>query len=140
MRGIFKTVVDSMILNVCGKCANKPPAVNWYRSFSGQQPEKKSEIAVKHWIGQNYHISFPIFGRAEITTYESSHVFVLMVNSPGSAVLIRNNIDYAAKTINTLASMTSVWPMLVIIILFSSISGILLWSVVSATSRSQLYT
>eukprot|EP00795_Rhopilema_esculentum_P001382 gene1382-15786_t len=127
--GIFKEIADKMIRKSCGTCNGVSPNVNYYISPSGESPEKSSEAKCLAKLGLGYHITFPVFGRAEIRNFMDHHIFVLLVQSGGSAMIVSGAIDYAAKTLNALKSVQSTWPMVLISILMCIVFGILLWSV-----------
>ena len=129
--GIFKEIADGMIKTSCGACNGILPMINYYVSYSGESAEKTSELNVKDRIENGYHMSFPIFGRSEMRHFMSNHIFIELVRSPGSAMIVNGAIDYTAKTINALKSTIRTWPMILIILLISLLFGILLWSVVS---------
>ena len=129
--GIFKEIADKMIRKSCGTCNGISPSVNYYISPSGESPEKSSEDKCIAKLGLGYHITFPVFGRAEIRNFMDHHIFVLLVQSGGSAMIVSGAIDYAAKTLNALKSVKSTWPMVLISVLMCIVFGILLWSVVS---------
>ena len=123
-------IADGMIKTSCDACNGVTPRVNYKISPVGESPEKKSELQLKAKIGNGYHMSFPIFGRAEMRNFMDGHVFIELVRSPGSAIIVNGDIDYTAKTINALKSIVNVWPIILITVLLSFISGILVWSVV----------
>ena len=129
--GIFKEITDEMIKASCGACNKILPRINYYVSRTGENPEKRSELNLKNTIQNGYHISFPIFGRAEIRNFMDGHIFLELVRTPGSAMIVNGAIDYTAKTINAFKSIVIVWPMVLIIILISIIFGIFLWTFVS---------
>ena len=134
VHGLFKDIAYGMIEKSCDRCNGIAPRINIRVSSNGEEPEKKSELELKEKIERGYHLSFPIFGRAEMTSFMEIHKFVALVKSPGSAMIITDAIDYEAKTLNAFKSVKRVWPMLVIILLLSIIFGTLMWSVVSMLS------
>ncbi|XP_065064502.1 uncharacterized protein LOC135690773 [Rhopilema esculentum] len=129
VHGIFKQSIDRMVKKSCGTCNGIAPFVNYYIGPNGESPEKNSGLAVKTHIGDGYHITFPVFGRAEIRNFMDHHIFVLLVQSGGSAMIVSGVIDYAAKTLNALKSAKSTWPIVAISLLMSIIVGIMIWSV-----------
>ena len=131
LRGIFHEIADVMIKKSCSACNGITPKVNYYVTPSGETAEKTSELHVKSRIQNGYHISFPIFGRSEMRQFMDNHIFIELVRSPGSAMVVNGAIDYTTKTVNAFKSVISIWPMILIIIFISTIFGILLWSFVS---------
>ena len=127
MTGIFAELIQSMIASSCGKCNNLPSTVRAFQSLSGENPIKKNEKAVKNSIGKEFHVSFPIFGYSTITRYMDTHVFILFIQSSGSATIVRNEVDYAAKTLNAFKSIGNIWPMYVIMVLLTGLAGIFIW-------------
>ena len=131
MTGIMGNLVKEMIQASCDKCSNEEPKIFAYQSMSGENPVKKSAVEVKQSIGSEFHVSFPIFGYSTITRYMESHVFILFIESSGSATIIRNEIDYAAKTVNAFKSIGNIWPMYLITVLMTGVFGIVIWAAVS---------
>lgn len=129
--GIFKEIADGMIRSSCGLCNNVQPTINYFKTPNGESAEKESELRVKTNIQNGYHVSLPLFGRAEMRNYMDGHVFMGLVTSPGSALILNGAIDYTGKTVNALKSVITVWPMVLIILLISIIFGILIWTFVS---------
>ena len=99
--------------------------------MSGASPEKDSELNVKAAIGKEYHISFPVRGKSEMTRYLGVNVFVAMVGSTGIGTVVRNEVDLTSKTKIAFESILNVWPMYIIIILMTLVAGIFIWFFVS---------
>ncbi len=130
--GLVGDLVLNMIKSSCGKCNNIQPTAHLTQSLSGEDPEKKNELEVKQSIGTEFHASFPIFGRSTVTKYMEYHIFVLFVESSGSATVVRNEVDYAATTTNVFNSIANIWPMYLVILVFTTLAGILIWGAVSS--------
>jgi len=128
MTGIMAILVKGMIKASCGKCNNQEPNIYAYQSLSGENPVKDNALAVKKSIGNEFHISFPVFGYSTITRYMEKHIFILFVESAGSATVVRNEIDYAAKTVNAFKSIGNIWPMYLITVLITAVCGIVIWA------------
>ena len=131
MTGIMGQLVNGMVKASCGKCNNEESQIYAYQSLSGENPVKKSAIEVKGSIGDEFHISFPVFGYSTITRYMEKHVFILFIESSGSATVVRNEVDYAAKTINAFKSIGNIWPMYLITVVITAVCGIVIWAAVS---------
>ena len=131
LSGIFKEIADDMIKKSCSTCNGIVPKIHYYVTPSGENAEKISELQVKSRIQNGYHISFPIFGRSEMRQFMDNHIFIELVRSPGSAMIVNGAIDYTTKTVNAFKSVIKIWPMILIIIFISIVFGILLWSFVS---------
>ena len=136
MSGIMSSLVEGMIKQSCDKCNNKEPGIYAYQSLSGENPVKKSETEVKRSIGKEFHVSFPVFGYSTITRYMESHVFILFIESTGSATIVRNEINYAAKTVNAFKSIGNIWPMYLITVLITGVFGIIIWAAVSFSQNA----
>ena len=134
MTGIMADLVKSMIKSSCGKCQNEESKIHGYQSLSGENPVKKNELEVKGSIGKEFHVSFPVFGYSSITRYMEYHVFILFIESLGSATIVRNEVDYAKKTITAFKSILNIWPMYLITFLITGVFGIFIWHCVSAFS------
>ena len=131
MTGIMALLVKGMIKDSCGKCNNQEPKIYAYQSLSGENPVKDNALAVKKSIGEEFHVSFPVFGYSTITRYMEKHIFILFVESAGSATVVRNEVDYAAKTVNAFKSIGNIWPMYLITVLITAVCGIVIWAAVS---------
>lgn len=128
--GFMHDLLQDMISASCGKCNKQASGVMHFRSRSGNSPMKMNEEKVKMAIGEEYHISYPVFGSASITQYMDKHVFVLFVQSAGSATVVKHVIDYSAKTLNAFKSIVNIWPMYLIVICLTMVAGIVIWSLV----------
>lgn len=131
MTGIMAQLVEGMVKASCEKCNNEESKIYGYQSLSGENPVKESAIQVKKSIGNEFHISFPVFGYSTITRYMEKHVFILFIESSGSATVVRNEVDYAAKTINAFKSIGNIWPMYLITVVITAVCGIVIWAAVS---------
>eukprot|EP00795_Rhopilema_esculentum_P012024 gene12024-2609_t len=127
MTGIMADLVKSMIKSSCGECQNEESTIYEYQSLSGENPVKKNELEVKGSIGKEFHVSFPVFGYSSITRYMEYHVFILFIESLGSATIVRNEVDYAKKTITAFKSIVNIWPMYLITFLITGVFGIFIW-------------
>ena len=123
-------LVLEMISSSCGQCSNQASKVYHFQSLSGENPMKNSQESVKKVIGNEYHISYPIFGSSSIRNYMDSHIFILFVQSAGSATIVKNEIDHSKTTINVFKSILNIWPMYLIVVCLTSLAGILVWFMV----------
>ena len=131
MTGIMATLIENMIKSSCGKCGSDFSKIHKFQSRSGENPLKKHQNGVKKSIGNEFHISFPIFGYSTITRYMDKHVFILFIQSSGSATIVKDEIDYSKTTLNAFKSIGNIWPMYIIIVLLTTIAGIFIWLAVS---------
>lgn len=125
-------LILDMISSSCGKCNNRASRVFHFQSISGENPMKRSQGLVKKAIGDEYHISYPIFGSSNIRKYMDRHIFILFVQSAGSATVVRNEVDHSSTTKSVFNSIINIWPMYLIVICLTSLVGIIIWFMVRA--------
>ena len=133
IEGIFYEVLADTLTQSCGICNGKTSVISPYKSLSGEKPEKTSAKKVMSAIGKEYHVSFPVFGKSDMSTYLKQNVFVALVESPGVAVAVRNDVDYTVKTKAAFSAMLNVWPMYIVLIIMTLLAGIFVWFFVSLT-------
>eukprot|EP00795_Rhopilema_esculentum_P001278 gene1278-15663_t len=127
IEGIFYKVLTDTLTQSCGTCNGKASVISPYKSLSGEKPEKTSAKKVMSVIGKEYHVSFPVFGKSDMSTYLKQNVFVALVESPGVAVAVRNDVDYTVKTKAAFNAMINVWPMYIVLIIMTLLAGIFVW-------------
>ena len=129
--GIMAEIIKDMIKTSCGTCSGAAPFISWYQSLSGDNPVKTNELGVRQSIGQEYHMSFPIFGSGSNSKYMEDNAFMLLIKSSGSATVVKKKVDYSAKTKNVLKSITNLWPMYLLVVCLTFLTGVFIWVMVS---------
>ena len=116
----------------CGICNdNKKRETFFFKSKDGENTEKRSERKLIDSVSDKFHINFPVFGQVETTTYMERYIFISVVKSSGSAMIIRDEHAMSAKTTAVLKSVIGVWPLLVVSFFITVITGIFIWFTVS---------
>ena len=116
----------------CGVCNdNKKREIYFFKSRDGENTEKRSEIKLIDSISSKFHINFPVFGQVETTAYMERFIFISVVKSSGSAMIIRDEHVMSAKTTAVFKSVMGVWPVLVLSFFITVMIGILIWFTVS---------
>lgn len=85
---------------------------------------------MKEKVGNNVHFHVAMFGRSEIENFQSSYKFVSIINSPGSAFIVRDPVAELDKTGAIMSSLFSCWPAVIIIVVLSMVAGIVVWLLV----------
>ena len=134
MSGFMPGLIFDMISSSCGKCENRASEVFHFKSLSGESPMKSSQGMVKKAIGNEYHISYPIFGSSSIRNYMDKHIFILFVQSAGSATVVKNEVDHSSTTMNVFYSIINIWPMYLVVVCLTSLVGIFIWFTVRSYS------
>lgn len=132
--GIFPDYLNEMVNKLCAGChglrrsnSQKPSTLYWDRTKDGKNPKRKDEKDLKEKVGNNVHFHVAMFGRSEIENFQSSYKFVSIINSPGSAFIVRDPVAELDKTGAIMSSLFSCWPAVIIIVVLSMVAGIVVW-------------
>ena len=120
-RGIFADFLERVVES----CCNRSSAIN-YTTFSpgaSGLPELLSE--------DSYDLVLPV---ASGSGAFRGYPFVGVFESPGVAVLMKNNVSGAQLLLAVLEG----WPILVFILLSASLAGLIIWLLVSETADLRL--
>ena len=129
--GLFPDLLDLVVSAVCTDCTSYKPSLFYNMTKNGRESMKHDVDEVKQYLDEFTHMSFPIFGRFTITRFQGELPYIGFVQSQGSALLI---YQPRTKTIGVVAILTAVanaWPVILIAVLLASISGWILWFLVS---------
>lgn len=74
-------------------------------------------------------ISFPVYGDMKDTTYQN-YPYIPVVEAPG-VVFIMTNEDPSNAAKAVMDAVFQGWPVLVLTLLMASLSGIIIWALVS---------
>ena len=131
--GLFPDLVGDIIVKACGSCTGySNSSISYFASKDGHEPNKKSELLLKSSLSEgNVDMSFPVFGRAEDTIIFPGTEFIPIVQSPGSAMIIKDQAKSQNKALELVKSVGSTWPMFVITVMLAVITGFLIWFTVS---------
>lgn len=120
--GIFPHLVNKM-LKVCCKPntrVNKGKIIN---SIEKLESELKNPDTA-------YDLTFPITGVSPDDTTFKDMVYIPIVEAPRIALLVMDK-EGAEKTSQLLQTVTKAWPILVFILVAATLSGIIIWALVS---------
>lgn len=117
IKGIFKTVLDTIVDHCCNGQTNISYA---------SQPLNDSEV-VKDHIGENGTvISFPVYGEMKDTTFQN-FPYMPVVEAPG-VVFIMTHEDSANAAQAVMDAVFQGWPVLVLTLVMAALSGIIVWA------------
>lgn len=130
MKGFFVGMLENATSYACGNCKRKAQSVLDF-DYNGKNgwAEKNSLDEMKKDIDDHVHISFPVFGSTVLDTYYG-YPFVAAIDHPGVIYFIIK--DTLRKQIKVLVvNVYKTWPIFVINMLFITLSGFIIWSLVS---------
>lgn len=117
IKGIFKTVLDTIIEHCCNGHTNISYAA---------QPLNDSEM-VKDNIGENGTVlSFPVYGEMKDTKFQNVP-YMPVVEAPG-VVFIMTQEDAANAAQAVMDAVFQGWPVLVLTLVMAALSGIIIWA------------
>ena len=128
-------------MKACGSCTGyMNSTLSYFSSKDGSEPNKESELRLKSSISDGeVDISFPVFGRTEESVIFPETMFIPIVQSPGSAMITRDQAKTQNKAVELIKSVVSTWPMFAIVLMLAIITGYLIWFTVSQENISQFF-
>ncbi|XP_065667348.1 uncharacterized protein LOC101238206 isoform X3 [Hydra vulgaris] len=130
--GIMYDFLKDMTASICSSCPGLiSGAVSynlyWDRTKDGHSPQRSSHDDLKKLVDNNVHFSLPINGKASVVTFQSKFKYVQIVSSPGVAFIVRDASADFNKSKAVATAIFYCWPAVIIIFLFSTISGTFMW-------------
>lgn len=130
IQGIFADAVLETLSESCGSCqAYDKVIVEFYRSLTGDKPEKADLSVLMKSLFQPYHVHFPVEGPQEVSSFYAEHLFVPVSPSMGSVMLV---VPFAKKMFFEAlsSSLYRSWPVVLIFVLAMAIVALVLSLVV----------
>lgn len=127
--GIFPHLVNKMLR----MCCNPKTRVTQGKIINSIQ-KLESELENPDTA---YDMTFPITGVSIDDTTFKDMIFIPIVEAPRIALLVMDK-EGAEKTSQLLQTVTKAWPILVFILVAATLSGIIIWALVS-TNKLQLH-
>lgn len=122
-----------MLRWACGECTNGYKKTNVHLETNGKnggKALKKSVDQVVLDIDDVPQISFPIYGNKYITKYMATYAYIYLVESPGVAFVAgKPPPGTSAKAM--ISSVFACYPLIIFTTLMATISGIIMWTMVS---------
>lgn len=101
-----------------------------YKNITYNENSLNDSQVLKNNIGVNGTvISFPVYGDMKDTTYQN-YPYIPVVEAPG-VVFIMTNEDPSNAAKAVMDAVFQGWPVLVLTLLMASLSGIIIWALVS---------
>jgi hypothetical protein len=129
--GIFPWLLNNLVKECCGNCVNRH---GWseilYKTDGYGGDGYKDEITdFSSILNEDTDFSFPVQGHSLQEKYATFYSYVYAIASPGVAFFIVD--DPPDKMPNAiLETVNGNWGMLLIVVVFSSIAGIIMWILV----------
>ena len=136
--GIMPKLIDRAVASCCGNCTfgQGPSSVDWTHDVTNASSFKHSREMLKKAILAGTHITIPFFKDTIESEGSASTVFdyVPMIVSPGMVIFKKKQSkieigNQGAK--NLVESMLGLYPILIVMVLFTVIAGIIFWILVS---------
>lgn len=120
-----------MLLEACGICAGyEHPTLQFFASKTGLLTRKKNERELRNHISPDVDISFPIY-ETEGKRMSGNSRFVKFIPSPGCVIIVRDENNDRKQLYAAINGVLNIWPFLLISYLIASISGLVVWLLVS---------
>lgn len=131
--GIFPTFISGIIKKVCTECRTyRYPTIHFNRTYTGHNPSKLNEIAVRVAISEVTHMSFPIYGKFDVPNFMGNYPYLGVALSQGSAMVVYYEEVKVVEFTALLMKILSSWPIVVIGVLCSCVVGIIYWFTVNS--------
>lgn len=135
-KGIFGEFIRDMAIWGCQDC-NGPrghgySVVHFDFDHSGQKSLQSSEQGCINAASPFVKLVFPIQGRTLQKQFLSEGVFLPLLDYPQTAMVVLKKVKIISKNEAVKKSIFSIWPLVLINLLFAVASGFILWALVSA--------
>lgn len=130
MQGLLVEILNNATVFTCGYCQRpKQTTIDFTKNGKNGWAEKRSLNEMKKDIDDYVHVSFPVFGSTELTSYYG-YAFVPVFSHPGVVYfIIKDSLMDQANQM--LSDVFNTWPIFFINLLFVTISGFIIWGLVS---------
>ena len=136
LSGLFPELLNIIIPQACGSCnpSYNQTTLKLFETKTGISPEKTTEAKLRLTINKNVDFSFPVYGKTDGHGYstDSGGIFLPIVMSPGSAIVVRDEQKSRNKLPALLKTVGNTWPMFLVTFLITLITGYLIWFTVSS--------
>lgn len=137
--GIFPTFISGIIKKVCTECRTyRYPTIHFNRTYTGHNPSKLNEIAVRVAISEVTHMSFPIYGKFDVPNFMGNYPYLGVALSQGSAMVVYYEEVKVVEFTALLMKILSSWPIVVIGVLCSCVVGIIYWFTEQGSTESDI--
>ena len=124
-KGLFYILLSEIIDTCCGNCTegHGPSFVEYNTGM------KESLMEVKNDTEKEDTLSFPIVGKKDDRTFQSTLKFMPLISSPGVAfIVVDDEPGTSARAVFN--SVLSGWPILLLTLLMALLSGMVMWALV----------
>lgn len=123
VEGIFPHLINQMLHECCSSSVYVAKG-----KISDTVRETESDLDFPH---EAYDLSFPVTGTSLEDKYFKDMPFIPLVQAPRVALLVGANTE-EVKTTQLLDTVLKAWPILVFILVAATLSGIIIWLLVSS--------
>lgn len=130
-------LLDKMVQHCCGDCQHGHGKSTVDYSFHGNDnsSEKNTKPDMIEAIDHLTDLNFPVHGYTDQRTYLGTYKYVPVVESPGVAFIVRyENLDTPITS-----SLVQSWPLAVVVVVLTLLSGMLFWILVSESAIKSIF-
>jgi hypothetical protein len=130
--GIFPYIVNDAVTFCCQTCASHNySTVDFSRNYHGQPSELSSYEALLNSVDGLTDLTFPVYGYVGMSTFHSLYKYTPLIESPGSAFLIRKEERSMSGLL--MSNILGNWPLAAIMVCLALAAGAVMWCLVSYT-------
>ncbi|XP_047138621.1 uncharacterized protein LOC100210300 isoform X1 [Hydra vulgaris] len=127
--GIFPAVLKMMVDDVCGKCekGHGPTWISWDipSNSKKQRFNINSDVNGLNNAESKHDMIFPVSNAKDVDIYRGFYC-VPILDSPGVALIVTKE-DPNASSNAMFISIMNAWPILILVIVFTTLAGIVIW-------------
>lgn len=128
--GIFPYIVNDGVQFCCRSCAaHGTSTVDFTRNEHGQPSEVMGNGELMRSIDGSTDLTFPAYGYLEMTLFHSQYKYTPLVESPGSAFVVRKEKSSISGIL--MSNIMGTWSLLVMMICLALLAGTIIWILVS---------
>lgn len=128
--GIFPYIINDAVEFCCQTCASHGASVvDFSKNQHGQASEVSSINELLGSIDGQTDLTFPVYGYLGMTTYHQRLQYTPLVESPGSAFLVKKEKSSMGSLL--MSNIIGNWSLLVMMTCMAMAAGAIMWTLVS---------
>ena len=128
--GIFPYIINDAVEFCCQTCAaHGASVVDFSKNQHGQASEVSSINELLGSIDGQTDLTFPVYGYLGMTTYHQRLQYTPLVESPGSAFLVKKEKSSMGSLL--MSNIIGNWSLLVMMTCMAMAAGAIMWTLVS---------
>ena len=124
-----------MVIWGCGNCNGSRgqglSVVHFDIDRNGDKCQKLSETQCIEHVSSAVDITFPLHGRSLQTSFLFGGAFLPVVPYPSAAMVVLKKVTVISRSKAMIDGIFSIWPLVVINLLFALVAGCVMWFLVS---------